>query len=73
MYSREAINTKFIVFGLIRSGFEPMTYRTQGEHANHYTSDVVKLQNTNQLRNKAIKTAFIWIDQCDEWRVSAVN
>ena len=31
----------FIVFGLIRSGLEPMIYRTRGEHANHYTTDAV--------------------------------
>ena len=32
-------NTNFLVFGLTRSGIEPMTYRTRGEHANHYTTD----------------------------------
>jgi len=41
MLSREATNTNFIVFGLTRSGLEPMIYRTLGEHANHYTTDVV--------------------------------
>ena len=39
--SGEATNTNFIVFGLTRSGLEPMIYRTRGEHANHYTTDVV--------------------------------
>jgi hypothetical protein len=29
----------FVVFGLTRSGLEPTTYRTRGEHANHYTTD----------------------------------
>ena len=43
MLSREAINTKFIVFGLTRWGLEPMIYRTRGEHANHYTTDAVPL------------------------------
>jgi hypothetical protein len=41
MLSREATNTNFIVFGLIRSGLEPTIYCTQGKHANHYTTDAV--------------------------------
>jgi hypothetical protein len=32
--SGEAAYTSFIVFGLTRLGFEPMIYRTRGEHAN---------------------------------------
>jgi hypothetical protein len=39
--SREATNTNFIVFGLTRSWLELTIYRTQGEHANHYTTDAV--------------------------------
>jgi hypothetical protein len=31
-----------MVFGLTRPGLEPTIYRTQGEHANHYTTDVVR-------------------------------
>ena len=37
----EAPNTNFIVIGLTRAGFES-TIRTQGEHANHYATDVVQ-------------------------------
>jgi hypothetical protein len=37
----EATNTNFIVFGLTRSGLKPTIYRTQGENANHYTTDAV--------------------------------
>jgi hypothetical protein len=37
----EATNTNFIVFGLTRPGLEPTIYRTPGEHANHYVTDVV--------------------------------
>ena len=39
----EATNVNFIVFGLTPTGFEPTIYleRTLGEHANHYTTDVV--------------------------------
>jgi hypothetical protein len=38
--SGEATNTKFILFGLTRSGLEPTIYHTQGEHANHYITSV---------------------------------
>ena len=41
MLSGEAMNTNFIVFELTRSGLELMIYQTLGEHANHYTTDVV--------------------------------
>ena len=41
MLSREAINTNFIVFGLMRQRFKPTIYDTQGQHANHYTTDAV--------------------------------
>jgi len=39
MLSREATNTNFIVFGLIRSGVEPTIYHTRHEHI--YTTDAV--------------------------------
>ena len=32
-----------LVFGLTRSGLEPTIYHTHGEHANHYTNDVVAI------------------------------
>ena len=38
---REATNTNFIVFGSTRPRLEPMVYHTRGEHADHYTTDVV--------------------------------
>jgi hypothetical protein len=41
--SGEATNTNFIVFALTRSGLEPTIYGTQGEHANHYTTDAVPM------------------------------
>ena len=41
MLNGEATNTDFLVFGLIRLGFEPTIYRTCGEHANHYATDAV--------------------------------
>jgi hypothetical protein len=41
-YSREAAKTNFIVFGLIQPRLETSTYHTQGEHANHYTTDAAK-------------------------------
>jgi hypothetical protein len=42
LLSGEATNTNFIVFGLTRSGLEPMIYRTLGEHTNHYTTNAVQ-------------------------------
>ena len=39
--SGEATHTNFIVFDSTRTGFEPMIYRTRGEHANHYATDAV--------------------------------
>ena len=41
MFSGEATNTNFIVFGLTTPGLEPKIYCTSGEHANHYTTDAV--------------------------------
>jgi hypothetical protein len=41
MLSGEATNTNFIVFILTRSRLEPTIYHTRGQHANHYTTDVV--------------------------------
>jgi len=45
MLSEEATNTNFIVFGLTRSGLEPMTYRIRGEQARFLTLDVTALPN----------------------------
>ena len=39
--SREATNSNYIVYGLIRPRLEPTIYRTRGEHAYHYITDVV--------------------------------
>jgi hypothetical protein len=41
MLRGEATNISFIVFGLTRLGLEPTIYHTRGEHANHYTTEVV--------------------------------
>ena len=49
MLSGEATNTNLIVFGLSRSGLEPTIYRTQDEHANHYTTDVVLIYQLNEI------------------------
>jgi hypothetical protein len=42
------------VFGLTRSGLEPMIYCTRGEYANHYTIDTVTPSN---------KCSTIWWEQ----------
>ena len=47
LFSREAANTNFIVFGFTLAGLETMIYSTWGENANHYTIDVVENDNDN--------------------------
>jgi hypothetical protein len=52
-----------LVFDLTRSGLNPMIYSIQGEHANHYTTDVViyvwKLNQTVlELDFRAVKFLF---------------
>jgi hypothetical protein len=42
--SGEAINTNVIVVGLTRPGLERTIYRTRGEHANNYTTDMVSMK-----------------------------
>jgi hypothetical protein len=51
MLSGEATNTNFVDFGWNRSGLEPKIYRTQGEHANQYTTDAVKINIFLEERN----------------------
>jgi hypothetical protein len=41
VFSGEARNTNFIVFGLTQSGLETTIYRTRGEHNDHYATVVV--------------------------------
>ena len=45
--SGEAANTNLIVFGLFRPGQERTIYRTRGEHANNYTTDMVSMNKVN--------------------------
>ena len=54
MLSGEATNTNFLDFGLTRSLFEPMIYRTRGEHANHYIIDAVA------WHNNVLDTVICW-------------
>jgi hypothetical protein len=35
---------------LIRPGLKPGIYRTEGEHTNHYTTDVVKIFENDKNR-----------------------
>ena len=58
MLSGEATNTYFIVFGLTWSGLEHTIYHTQGEHANHYTNDVVTIQNIYEIINNLIMAVY---------------
>ena len=65
--SREATHTNFIVFGLTWLGLEPMIYLTQGEHANHYTTDAAeKLIHADADKNRRkVNTSHIpWVIIC---------
>jgi hypothetical protein len=39
----------FTIISLKINGFEPTTYRTRGEHANHYTTDAVHMIRISTL------------------------
>jgi hypothetical protein len=52
LLSGETANTNVIVFTLTRSGLEPMLYHTRGEHANHYTADVVSSITTTKINKR---------------------
>jgi hypothetical protein len=54
----EATNTNYIVFGLTQPGLEPTTYSTRGEHANHYTTNAVKLNNINLVKEYILYTVL---------------
>ena len=58
MLSAEATNNKITVFGLTRSGVEPMIYHTRGKHANHYTTNEVTKIHTSE--NKWNHSTSIW-------------
>ena len=61
MLSGEATNTNFIVFGLTRLGLEPTIYRTQGKHANHYTTDAVNKHTKTCAINKIQQELQLYI------------
>jgi len=52
--SGETANSNLIDFSLTRQELEAMIYHTQGEHANHYTTDAISSAK-DSLNNK---TAF---------------
>jgi hypothetical protein len=57
MLNEEASNTHSIVLGLLRLGLELAIHRTQGEHSNHYTTDVVHIIGQHiKLKRRAPKT-----------------
>ena len=47
--SGEAAKINYIVFGITPPGLEPTIYRTRGEHAIHYTTDVVQTVEKTKL------------------------
>jgi hypothetical protein len=59
MLSREATNTNFIVFSLTRPGLEPTNYHTQGQHANHYTTDTVICVNIMDIQFSVYSLVYV--------------
>ena len=59
--SRETINTNFIfiVFSLTQPELESTIYCTQGEHANHYATDIFKFDCSVQPVNRILKYGMI--------------
>jgi hypothetical protein len=58
--SAEATNNKITVFGLTRSGVEPMIYHTRGKHANHYiTNEVTKFWK--DLNSPSMQQESVWL------------
>ena len=57
MLSGEATITNCIVFGVTQTGLDPTIYRTRDEHANYYTTDVVKsiLEKRTERRGISVK------------------
>jgi hypothetical protein len=53
--SGEAVNTKFIVFGLTQSRMELLIYHTRSKHANHYNTVAVIL---GLINNKGLVNHF---------------
>ena len=47
---------------MTRSGLEPTIYRTQGEHANHYTTNVVGLRQEEIVIGYYTVLCTIWKD-----------
>ena len=57
--AEEATNTNFAVFDLTQPGLELTIYRTPGEHANHYATDVVIYNKYNECYMYKINTVPI--------------
>ena len=49
VFSGQATNINFIVFGQTLPGVEPTIYRNRGEQANQYTTDGVKCSTSGEL------------------------
>ena len=59
IHSREAADTNSIVFNWIRPGVEPTIYHTQGEHANYYTTNVVRESLTSAYQKQVWTVYFL--------------
>ena len=67
--SREATIVNFLVFGMTRSGFEPMIYHTLGEHANHCGYKHLKCKEHNRYsRYITQKCGICSLSRCTRWQ-----
>ena len=75
MLSGEATKTNSIVFGLARSGLEPMIYHTWGKHANHYATDAVVNRNdtSSDLVNNRNDTSSKLVNNRNDTSSEQVN
>jgi hypothetical protein len=58
VFSGEATNSNFIIFGLTRSGLEPTMYCTRGEHVNHYDTDAIIWRNSCTIADLTVFNFF---------------
>ena len=65
MLSGDAAHSNCLFFGFTRSGLKHTLYRTRVEHANHYSSQVEKLQIKRQMGPCYSIFSFVcFVDRC---------
>jgi hypothetical protein len=75
---KQQIYTNFIVFGLIRLGFEHTIYHIPGEHANNYTTDAIYMymkrdKNKDYKYNVQKSSRHVISRVCNDLKISEKN